>query len=77
VLVAAGRLERAATILGAAAALREALGTPLPPVERDEHEARLAAVRGGLGEETFHANWNAGRAMDWEQAAAAALDDGP
>jgi hypothetical protein len=59
--------------LGAAQVLREAIGIPLPPVERAEHERRVAAVRAALGEETFTAAWAVGRTLPLEQAIAEAL----
>ena len=40
----AARGERAALLLAAAAALRESLGTPVPPCDRDELEALRASV---------------------------------
>ncbi|MGD9892504.1 MAG: tetratricopeptide repeat protein [Dehalococcoidia bacterium] len=59
---------RAARLLGAAAALREAIGYVIPPSERAEHEAGMAAVRATLGEDAFAAAWSAGRAMSLEEA---------
>jgi len=55
--------ERAARLLGAAAALREALGAPLPPIDRAEHERAIAAARGALGAEGFAAAFAAGREL--------------
>ncbi|MCA1739967.1 MAG: tetratricopeptide repeat protein, partial [Actinobacteria bacterium] len=49
VAVAQGRLERAARLCGAAAALREDMGWPLPPAKRTEHERTVAAAREALG----------------------------
>jgi predicted ATPase len=43
----------AAQLWGAAESLREAIGSPLPPVERAEYEYAVTAVRGQLGEQTF------------------------
>jgi hypothetical protein len=62
-----------ARLLGAAAALRESLGTPLPPVERPEHERLCAAIRARLGEQAFAAAWERGRTMELEDAVALAL----
>jgi hypothetical protein len=44
VLEALGGLRRDPRMLGAAAALRARLGTPVPPVERPRYEADVAAV---------------------------------
>jgi predicted ATPase/DNA-binding XRE family transcriptional regulator len=64
----------AARLLGAAAALREVLGAPLPPAERPDYERTLTAVRAGAGAAAFTAAWEAGRTMPIEQAIGAALN---
>lgn len=53
--------ERAAWLLGAAAALRAAAGTPVPPVEQPDRDATVARVRAALPEERFRAAFAAGR----------------
>jgi predicted ATPase/DNA-binding SARP family transcriptional activator len=58
---AASEAGQAAQLFGAAQALREAIGAPLPPVHRAEHERNVAAVRGMLGEAAFAAAWAEGR----------------
>jgi tetratricopeptide (TPR) repeat protein len=65
--------NRAARLLGAAEALREAIGAPLSPGERPDHDRAVAAVRGELGEEAFAAARAEGRAMTLEQAITCAL----
>jgi predicted ATPase/class 3 adenylate cyclase/DNA-binding CsgD family transcriptional regulator len=55
----------------AAAALRDSLGTPLPPVCRADYEHSLAAARAQLGEQAFAVAWAEGQSMTWEQALAA------
>ena len=70
-----GRAERATRLLGAAEALREEVGAPLPPADRARYERSVAAVRAGLDEETFESAWAQGRAMPLEQAVAYALDE--
>jgi predicted ATPase/DNA-binding CsgD family transcriptional regulator len=60
--------DRAARVLGAAAALRDEIGMPLPPGDRAAYEQDLAAVRAGLRDEAFSAAWSAGRAMSLEEA---------
>ena len=69
---AGGQTQRAATLFGAAAVLRErAGGAAWPPWAADRARA-LAAVRGALGEEPFAAAWAAGRALGLEAALAEA-----
>jgi hypothetical protein len=65
---------RPARLLGAAEALREAIGAPVPLVERAEYERDVATLRSQLGEEAFAATWAEGRAMRTEQAIAYALE---
>ena len=67
VAVAQQQLERAARLLGAAAALREATGAPLSPCERVRYDRDVSAVRAGLGEAAFAAIWTTGKAMPLEQ----------
>jgi hypothetical protein len=72
---AEGDAERAARLFGAAEALREALGAPLPPVERAHYDRSIATVRAALGEKAFAAAWTAGRAMPLEAAVARATEE--
>jgi tetratricopeptide (TPR) repeat protein len=66
---------RAARLLGAATALRERLGAPLPPADRPEQEHCLSAIRAVVGEADFATAWASGQALDWREAAAEALAD--
>ncbi len=76
ILAAAQRqAERAARLLGAAEALREAIDAPLPPSERASHDSDIAGVRAALGEEAFATAWAQGRAMTLEQAIEYALKE--
>jgi hypothetical protein len=50
VAVAQAQSERAARLFGAAEGLREAMGAPLPPADRAEHDRSVAAIRTALGE---------------------------
>ena len=61
----------AAQLWGAAVALREAVGVPIPFVERADYERSVSAARTQLGEATFAAAWAQGRTMTPEQAFAA------
>jgi predicted ATPase/class 3 adenylate cyclase/DNA-binding CsgD family transcriptional regulator len=61
----------AARLWGAAEALRDAMGAPIPPVYRAEYDHSVAAARAQLGERAFAAAWAEGRTMTLEQALAA------
>src|SRR6266700_3484837 len=56
---------------GAADALRDALGVPIPPFELADYERSLSAARVHLGERAFAAAWAQGRSMTPEQSLAA------
>ncbi len=70
---AKGDCDRAARLLGAAEALREALGNRRSPQAQTLYDRRLASTRGALGEAAFSAAWAEGRAMTLEQAIEYAL----
>src|SRR6266545_2523433 len=71
---AQGQAEQAVRLYGAAAALREALGTPIPPVERDSHERNLATAHAQLGDTALTRAWAEGAVMTLDQAAGNALE---
>jgi DNA-binding CsgD family transcriptional regulator len=56
----------AARLWGAAEALREAMGTPIPPVYRADYDSSVAAARAQLGEKAFAAAWAEGRVVTIE-----------
>ena len=69
---------RAIRLYGAAEALREAIGMPLPPPEhyaRVKYVQNIESARVNLDEVTFTKTWAEGRAMTMEQAVAYALED--
>jgi len=68
VAVAQERMDRAAWLCGAAAALREDKGWPLPPAKRAENDRTVTAARAVLGEDTFAAAWAKGHALPLEEA---------
>jgi len=70
---ARGEGERAAYLFGAAEALREAIGAPLPPSDRAVHGRDVAATQAVLDPPAFAAAWAQGRALTWELAVAYAL----
>ena len=60
----------AAQLWGAAEALREVIGAPMYPVDRDEYAQAVAAARTQMGETAFAAAWAQGRALTPEAALA-------
>jgi DNA-binding NarL/FixJ family response regulator len=73
-VVGLGRARSAATILGAADALRERIAGPAQPVYVFRLERTTAAARAALGAAAFEAAWSRGRTLTPEQAVACALD---
>jgi predicted ATPase len=73
--VAAARTqpERALTLAGAAAALREAIGTALPLAGQDDLRRNLAPAHAMLDGTSRARAWESGRSMTLEQAITAAL----
>jgi predicted ATPase/DNA-binding CsgD family transcriptional regulator/tetratricopeptide (TPR) repeat protein len=71
VVAAQGETIWAAGLWGAAEALRQSIGAPMPPVERAPYERSVAAVRAHLGEHVFTTTWVQGRAMTPDQVLAA------
>ncbi len=59
--------------VGAAAALRAAIGAPLTAGREADLERAVAPVRAGCSEAEFRAAWVAGEALSLEQAVAEAL----
>ena len=69
-VAAQGNPVWAAHLWGAAEALREALGTPLPPVDRASYQRAVTSSRTQLGEQAFARAWAEGRTMSLEQVLA-------
>jgi predicted ATPase/DNA-binding SARP family transcriptional activator len=67
---------RAATLLGAAEALRESLDLPLHGDELALHEQALQRLERSLDAEALQAAWTAGRALPLAEAIEQALTDG-
>jgi hypothetical protein len=65
--------HEAAVIFGAADYLRDWLGAPLPPSEKNFYDRRVATLRERLSPEDLAQGWARGRAMDLEQAVTYAL----
>jgi ATP/maltotriose-dependent transcriptional regulator MalT len=70
-VAAQGELTWAARLWGAAQAMRDTMGTPLPPVYRAEYERSVASARTQLREQAFAAAWAEGCDMTPDQAFAA------
>jgi DNA-binding CsgD family transcriptional regulator len=71
VVAAQGALTWGARLWGAAEALRDAMGTPIPPVYRVEYERSVSAASTQLGEKVFAEAWAEGRTLTPEQALSA------
>jgi predicted ATPase/DNA-binding CsgD family transcriptional regulator len=71
VVAAQRQLAWAAQLWGAAEALRDAFGVPIPLVQRADYERSVSAARVHLGERAFAAAWAQGRSMTPELALAA------
>jgi hypothetical protein len=72
-----GRVAQAARLWGAAEALRESSGAPLPPVERARYEARVSAARAQVDRGGWEADWMRGRTRSLQETIAEALDFRP
>ncbi|HEU4480708.1 MAG TPA: tetratricopeptide repeat protein, partial [Actinomycetota bacterium] len=68
-----GRAEDGARLYGAAEALRELLGAPLPTSEVDLYNRRLDQIRDALDARAFEAAWAEGLDMDVDDAVDLAL----
>jgi tetratricopeptide (TPR) repeat protein len=71
---ARGEAQRAARLWGAAQSLQEAEGIPRDTDWLEEADARISAVRSGLGEQAWEEAWRKGRAMTLEEAVSYALE---
>jgi hypothetical protein len=67
-----GQAETALRLVGAADAIRMAIGVPLSPLERDRLEHRAKPVRETLDDSTSEAAWAAGRNLSLQDALALA-----
>jgi hypothetical protein len=71
---AQGKAERAATLWGAAQTFHEAKDIPRDPDFLAEADARISAVRTGMGEQAWEEVWRKGRAMTLDEAVSYALE---
>jgi predicted ATPase/DNA-binding SARP family transcriptional activator/Tfp pilus assembly protein PilF len=65
--------RRVARLCGAAQALRDELGAPLSPIERQELDLKVASARAKLGERAWAEQYTDGKSMSLEQVVACAL----
>jgi len=65
--------EQATVLLGACGELRDALGTPVPPVELDRHLTTCRSLEAALGPAAFAEAWGRGQALGLRAAVEAAL----
>jgi hypothetical protein len=72
---AKGEAERAARLWGAAQSLHETKGIPRDTDFLAEADARISAVRSGMGEEVWEEAWRKGRAMTLDEAGSYALEE--
>jgi predicted ATPase/DNA-binding SARP family transcriptional activator/DNA-binding CsgD family transcriptional regulator len=75
VAVAKGEAERSARLWGAAQPLHEAKGIPRDTDFLAEADARISAVRLGMGEEEWDEAWRKGRAMTLDEAVTYAMKE--
>jgi len=75
VAAAHGHAARAAHLLGAAEAVRAAIGAPLLPRAKAGHDCTVAAARTSLGDDAFAAAWEMGATLSLEQAIVLVLEE--
>jgi tetratricopeptide (TPR) repeat protein len=75
IAVSEGRPGRAAQLLGAADALRQAIGTPLPAHEAADRNDTIAGCSAALGEERFRSAFESGAALSLADAVRLAVSD--
>jgi predicted ATPase/class 3 adenylate cyclase len=73
VAIADGRMVLGARLFGRAQSLREAIGAPPEPAERNQYQQLIESVRARLGPGNFEAEWETGRSMPVEDVIAQAL----
>jgi non-specific serine/threonine protein kinase len=72
-----GHVRRALSLLGAAASLRDARGSPMSSDERGEYDRAMSRLHSQLGTAGFEAAWAEGQALTPEQAIELALSELP
>jgi predicted ATPase/DNA-binding CsgD family transcriptional regulator len=74
-----GQFARGARLLGAAARLREAIGAPVHPVDRADHDRAVHASLSALGADAYAKAWSSGQALSVDAVIdeAASAEDAP
>jgi len=72
VAIGQGQPQLATRLWAAAEALREAIGSPIPPDLQAQHDRQIAAAHDSLGDAAFEKAWKEGWAMTVEEAIATA-----
>jgi predicted ATPase len=73
ILVRKEESEPAATLLGAAEALREAIDSVMTKAEQVEYAQEISALRAGMEEVEFQQSWSKGRSLTMDEAIELAL----
>jgi hypothetical protein len=61
-------MERSAVLFGAAAALREPIGSVIDQIDQEAYESRIAKIKGKMESAAFNSCWATGSAMTMEDA---------
>jgi predicted ATPase/DNA-binding CsgD family transcriptional regulator len=69
-MIANGRPERAANVLGLIANLRQAIGVPVPPILQIDYDRYIPIAKAQLGDAAWDVAWETGRSMSLDDAIA-------
>ena len=72
--LAHGETEHAITLLASAGTVSEFIHIPFLPYDHQQYERNLSTVREQIDSKIFHAAWEKGRALPFEQALEYALE---
>ena len=74
ILVKKGNPARAASLLGAAEALRKAIDSVMTPIEQEEFVKELKSLRASMNDEELQQSWENGRRLSMDESIAFALE---
>ena len=60
-------------LYAAAGAIRDTIGSPISPAERDRHDPAMRRLRDALGEAEYQTTWDVGRTSGFEDTVETAL----